>query len=468
MSMKRKIMLTLGICTFIGLPAVAQTTLTIDQARQEALTANKDISKSRLILEKNTLDMKAFKTNYYPRIDLVATDFWSNAKADLSLKGGNLPIYVLNPATGQYVPNVTVNADGSYTMNQYAYFPDQSYEMKVKNMLMAGVILQQPLYMGGKINAAYHMSKIGREMAHENIRLSKTEVITKTDEAYTLAVKAKELKTVAEAYTKLLVELKKNVDSAVKHGLKNRNDLLKVQVKLNEAELSVQKAENAWTLACMNLCHMIGKPLDTQLDVSSQLPEVQIDLAGQTDLSKRPESNLLAKKVDLAGEQVKLQKSEYLPNLGLFASYDYANGGEIAGKQLINNGAITVGVTLKVPILNFGESTHKIRSAKVQQQITMLEQADLNEQMALELQQARNNCVEAQTEAKMTLKSLEQAEENLKLSRAQYDVGMEPLSDLLDAQAIWQQSAANVINARCSLFLTWTKYQKAAGILCAE
>ena len=61
------------------------------------------------------------------------------------------------------------------------------------------------------------------------------------------------MKTVADAYHAVLTELKNNVESAYKHGLKPQNDVLKVQVKLNESELGIRKAENALRLATMNL-----------------------------------------------------------------------------------------------------------------------------------------------------------------------------------------------------------------------
>lgn len=68
--------------------------------------------------------------------------------------------------------------------------------------------MEQPLYMGGKIRAAYKMSLLGKEMAQMNENLTATEVIQKTDQAYALVVKAKEMKTVADAYHAVLTELK--------------------------------------------------------------------------------------------------------------------------------------------------------------------------------------------------------------------------------------------------------------------
>ena len=444
--------------------------ITLNQARELALEHNKDITKSKLTLEQTRNDAKAYKTNYYPRINLMAADLYSTTKGDFTIAGGHLPIYMLNPATGTYVPNVTLGADGNYILNQYADFPSQKMDYKVGNIFLGGVSLTQPLYMGGKITAAYRMASRGAEMAEENIRLTESQVILNTDEAYMQAIRARQLADVARSYKQLLEELLKNVESAVRHGMKTRNDQMKVQVKLNEAELAIQRAENGIRLSTMNLCHVIGLPLNTplQLDADQFSGEVPVKAAVQGDdlsVAARPESAILQAKTDIASQQVKLTRSDYLPQLAMFAGYSYVNGVKLSGSKLLDSGSGAVGATLKVPLITFGERTYKLRSAKARLQIAQTEQQDLTEQMQLELAQAANNFDEAQTELSITQRSLEQAEENMRLARQQYDAGMEPLSQLLDAQAMWQQASADHVNAKCQLQVAYTKLLKAQGAL---
>ena len=442
--------------------------VTLDQARELALQHNKDITKSKLTLEQTRNDAKAYKTNYLPRINVMVADLYSTNKGDFTIAGGHLPIYMMNPATGTYVPNVSVGADGNYILNQYADFPSQKIDYKVGNVFLGSVSLTQPLYMGGKITAAYRMASRGADMANENIRLTESQVIVQTDEAYMQAVLARQLADVARSYKQLLDELQKNVESAVNHGLKTRNDLLKVQVKSGEAELAIQRAENATRLSTMNLCHIMGLPLNTQLTIDngqlttddSSTPNLQL-----STVDARPEAAILQAKTDIARMNVKLTRSEYLPQLALFAGYSYANGIKVMGSKLFDSGSAAVGATLKVPVITFGERIYKARSAKARYQIAQTEQQDLTEQMQLELAQADNNFAEAQTELRITERNLEQAEENMRLARKQYDVGTEPLSQLLDAQAAWQQASANHVKAKCQLQVAHTKLLKAQGSL---
>ena len=457
-----------NILIFTSLCTATAQHLTLEQCRNMALEHNKSLSSAKLKKEQTTFDMKSYKANFYPQIELMATDFYSTAKGNFSIDGGHLPIYNYVDANGQYVPNVTVTPDGTYTLNQYADFPDQQIEWKVKNVFMGGISLMQPLYAGGKISTAYKMSQLGVQMANENIRLTEEEVIVKTDEAYYMVVRAKEMGKVAQSYKALLDELMKNVEAAFRHGMKTRNDVMKVQVKLNEATLSIQKTDNAHRLALMNLCHLTGMPLDTNIEVAEDSTETDMSNgASNTALTvtSRPEYSILQNKTELARQNIKLTQSDHLPNIALGATYNYANGAELAGKKLLDNGSLTVGVAVKMPIDIFGGATNKTRSAKAAHQIALLEQQDLTEQMQLELQQCINNADEATTEVRLCETALSQATKNMQLSKQQYEVGFETLSDYLEAQAAWQQCSANLVNARCQLHLAHTKLLKAAGQL---
>ena len=331
---------------------------------------------------------------------------------------------------------------------------------------MGGVQIEQPLYMGGKIRAAYKLSLLGKEMARMNETLTASEVIVKTDQAYAQVIKAKEMKKVAEKYNAVLIELMKNVESAHKHGLKPRNDVLKVQVKLNESELNIRKAGNALRLATMNLCHYIGKPLGTDIRTSDSFPEVEQDIQLQiSDISARPEYAILNQQVAIAKQQVKLNRSELLPQIGVKGSYDYIHGLEVNNQNLFDKGSFSVLLNVSVPLFHFGERTGKVRAAKAKLEQTRLEQENMNEQMLLELTQAANNLDEARLESSIAERSLQQAEENMRVSRSQYDVGLETLSDHLEAQAMWQQAYETKVDTHFRLYLNYVAYLKATGTL---
>ena len=117
------------------------------------------------------------------------------------------------------------------------------------------------------------------------------------------------------------------------------------------------------------------------------------------------------------------------------------------------------------PCFIFGERTNKVKSAKAKLEQTRLEQENASEKMLLELIQAANNLDEARLETELSDRSLEQAEENMKVSGKQYEVGLETLSDYLEAQMLWQQAYQTRVDAHFQLYVNYIAYLKAAGQL---
>ena len=440
------------LCCVLNLNA--QEPLTLEQCRQLALDNNKQMAAAAKQTQAAHYTMLSNKGNFFPNFIASGTGLYSTARGAFGIPGGNLPT-LMPDATGQFLPN-----------GGFAYFPGIDLKYKVRTVWMGGIQVEQPIFMGGKIIAAYKMATLGKQMAQLNEHLTASEVILETDQAYALLIKAQEMDKVAKSYNSVLQELMKNVQSAYKHGLKSKNDVLKVQVKLNESELSIRKAENALRLANMNLCHLIGKPLTETIHLSDDFPLIEQQLETQiNDITARPEYQLLDKQVALAKQQVKLTRSELLPQVGIRGSYDYLHGLKVNEQTLFDKGSFSVMLNVTVPLFHFGERINKVRAAKAQLEQTRLEQADLNEKMLLELTQAANNLDEAKLQAALADQSLAQADENRNVSKSEYEAGLEPLSDHLEAQALWQQAYESKVDAHFQLYLNYVKYLKAAGQL---
>ena len=418
----KKISILIGTL-FCSSALFSQEVLSLKQCREMALQYNKEMAASVRQTESARYMAKSYKGNFFPNFTASGTGIYSSASGHYGVEGGNLPVFMPN-SSGQFLPN-----------GGFSYFPGIDLKYKIGLIYMGGVEVEQPLYMGGKITAAYKMSVLGKEMAQMNETLTATTVILNTDKAYAQVVKAREMKNVADRYHTVLVELHKNVESAYRHGLKPQNDVLKVQVKLNESELNMRKAENALRLATMNLCHFIGKPLIADIQVSGDYPEV------------------------------KLNRSELLPKVGVKGSYNYIHGLEVNDETFLYKGGFSVLLNVSVPLFHFGERINKVHAAKAKLEQTRLEQADMNEKMLLELTLAANNLDEARLESELSDRSLQQAEENMRVSKKQYEVGLETLSDYLEAQTLWQQAYCVQVDAHFRLYLNYVEYLKATGTL---
>lgn len=450
----------------IPLTASSQS-LSIDECRELALQYNKDKQSALLTTRQAELTVKRMKTMFLPDFSFTALGLYDTGKGSLGIGLNGLKEGMAQAIQGGVMNGVLTPQTGQWLGQFGSQVPDRmGVDLKMGFTYGGAFLMKQPLYMGGKIRAGVQMSQLGEEMARQNERLTDAEVIQKVNEAYANCVKANEMKLVAEKYKVLLDELDKNVQSAIRYGLKLKNDATKVQVKLNEVELQLRRAENAQRLAMMNLCHITGQPFTAHFSVSSRYPAVSDALSLlKADVTQRPEYALLDYKARMAGQQVRMAKSEMLPQVALLAKYGYAHGVKVADDYLLDGLNFAAGLTVNVPLYHFGEHQHKIKAAKVQQQQAELERDNKAELMQLEIARAANNLDEAQLETQLSERSLSLAEENMRLSKQQYDAGLEPLSDYLEAQALWQQAYQTKVEAYFQLYLNSVAYLKACGRL---
>ena len=244
-----------------------------------------------------------------------------------------------------------------------------------------------------------------------------------------------------------------------------KNDLLKVQVRVNEAEMMMNKAENGLNLASMALCHTIGLPLITKIEINQPIEMNFIDesLLADNDFESRPEFQIVSKDVQLKKREVDLIRSEYLPQLGAAFNYGYANGIEMNDKKMLDNTSYAVMVKLSVPIFNWGEGINKVKSKKAEQNISMLKQQQTTELMQLEIASYRSEVENAILRVKMAQRSTIQASQNMKESSDLFEVGMETLSDNLEARALWHKAKAEEIQAWGDYNISKAQYLRSIG-----
>lgn len=406
----------------------AQEVLTIDKCREMALKHNKELRSATLTRQQAEYTRLSTRGLFFP---------------DLSLSGTAL-----------------------YSTSDGALFHLIDY--KLGWIFSGSVMLKQPLFMGGKILSGYKQSKLAVQLYQQNVRKTQADVIEDADLAYANVIKARELKKVADRYLLLLEELDRNVQSAVRNGMKLENDHMKVLVKINEARLSQRRAENAIRLATMNLCHVTGQPLNTKLEVEETYPRVNDALSLNVDISARPEYVMLDYKAQIAAENVKSVRADLLPKLALLASYGYTNGVKIMRSKVFDSWGFTGGVTLNVPLYHFGERTYKLKAAKLQAEQARLELENKAEMMQLELSRNGNLLEESQLEVELTESSLLQAENSMLISERLYKAGTETLSDHLESQLLWQQAYQRKIEAYYQQYLHSVAYLKSAGNLVTQ
>lgn len=466
----------IGIGLFLLLPIVvsAQVELNLPMCRKMALENSKEIGIADRQQRKAAYETKMYRANYLPNISVVGWGLYNHKRYDYKLKGGYLPAYKPG-ADGKLEPDVMIDpetrrpvigADGNPVFNLYAFLPDIKLQLSLRGVYSAGIQLEQPVYMGGKVRTAHRMAKSGEDIATENVRYNCSEVLLETEQAYWQLLRVKEQVLAAMKYREVVNELLKNLKDAERVGMTTSNDVLKAQVRYNEAELMLQKAQNGQVLARMNLCRLIGLDLQTDVNLRDTLTETVDPKIWSLDsaVSQRPDYNMLVHEVDLKERQVALNRSDFLPQVGVSAGYGYSGGLKLNGDDE-SGAAFMAMAAVKIPVFHWGEGRNKVRSARMDEEVSRLNLEKSAELMHLEIASSRFGLKDAQTRVEMARNALSQARENLKISTDQYQVGMENLTSLLEAQAQWQEAWSQWIDVKALLHIGESAYLKAIGKL---
>ncbi len=446
----------------------AQEYMTLHKARQMALKKSEDLKIAESTLDKSVYDQKAARTSYLPVISASATGIYL---ADDFGSEMYLPTYTADGVTGELQPNLIldqngqplVGSDGSQLFSLYAFLP---LELSLKGAYLAGIKVEQAIFTGGKISSGNRMADIGVEMAKENLDIQRMRTIVEADKSYWLYVSVQSKVKLAETNLYMLGALLKGAQDSYDVGLAKRNEVLKVQVEFDKARLDLQKAQSGLELTRMSLCRVTGLDFATAIKTDS-IRVVSDEFRQQTgdeDVTLRPEYRLLNKNIELEEKRISNVRSDYLPTIGLSAGYDYLGHVELSDNK-INEGMVNVMANVKIPLFNWGEGRQKVAAAQVVKSIKEQELEKNKQLMQLEIRKAKLNLKDAALRIQISEDALLQAAENLRVSKDNYDVGRELMTDLLIAQTQWQRASSELIEAQTSYKLSETEYLRVTSQL---
>lgn len=428
--MNFKIML--GIAAFsiihISQSTAQEVMLSLQQCRTEALENNRKIKAAQNEIDAARSAQQSVAASAYPTLD-----------------GSVMGVYLGKPLGGalngmipEYVASGSLNA-------------------------------AQPLYVGGKIRNGKAAAALGVSIREEQKHLAEDEVLLSVEKAYWQVVQVKEKIKLANRFKAMLDSLRRDLQNAYDAGLIYKNDLLKVEVSLNEADLNISKGEDGLVMAKLNLAQITGHPGKTDFeltdDVTVGVAQAEM-LSLESAAAQRPEIKVLKKAVEAEALQQKILQGDRLPVVALAVSGLATGGKSVNIKDGSDFMATYYGVaSISFPIFDWGKKSNKVKeqSYKIAAQQQQLEEAA--EFVSLEVQQTYLQMNQAAKKIALSELSLQQAEENLKLADDRLAAGTIVGKDVLEAQAIWQQAYDALIDAKVEYKISQAAYRKAIGDL---
>lgn len=332
----------------------------------------------------------------------------------------------------------------------------------MKNGLVGGVTASMPLFTGGQIVQGNKLSEVNVEKYRFLGRQTKNEVELTAEQYYWQVAMLKEKLRTLHVVEAQLAEILKDVDAAVSAGVTNRNDLLQVQLRQNDTRSTRINVENSLALSRRLLAQYIGTPgdsVDVDFAVADSLPEPLDALYRRPDesLALTPEYNLLQAKLKASRIERKMTLGKQLPTVAIGGGFVYDN-------LLDRDRNYWVGfATVSVPLSGWWEGSHSLKRSKLAVRTEENNLRDGSELLVINMQNTWNAMTDAYKQVRIAIESIGQSAENLRLQTDYYHAGTCTMSDLLEAQALYQQSRDQYVESYAQYQVRKREYLQATG-----
>ena len=507
----KKAFITIIAITLMTSPwASAQRELTLQECRQMAVNADRELQQARTKIEMAGYDRKIAFANYLPNVS--ASGAYLHNPNDISiisdatsasLRNAGTTIHTLSQGYQQqvmadlttYIQNLAATdpasamkymtlmkdpllqtalakisaTDMSDVINAIGQEIDDALHPDLDNILVGAVTVQQPVFMGGKIIAANQIARLAEDLSKTQYDQQYQEVILNVDRTYWQIVSLAAKHKLAETYADLLHQMEHDVDLSVKEGVATESDALQIRVKANEAEMLLTKATNGLSLSKMLLCKQVGLPLEEEIVLTDELDDaVPVpEILGEKDMDEifadRPETRSLDLAARIYDKKVAVTRADMLPKVALTANYVVTNPNLYNGFQKDWGGMLNAGVMVNIPIFHAFEALSKTRKAKAEATLYRSQLSDAKEMIQLQVTQLRKQENESLEKLTMARNNLLSAEENLRTATVGFEEGVISANTALAAQTAWLQAHSEYIDAGIELQMLAAALDKADG-----
>lgn len=408
--------------------------LSLEECRTIAMEHNEKIKRANNALLQADLDRKIAFANYLPKLDGSVNSIYTK---DIDMMGA---------------------------------------ELQIRGMWMAGLTIQQPIYAGGQITAANKLAGITRTIREEELRKSRQSLIADVDNAYYSLVAVGAKVKMVEALADQLQSLYDKVSLSVQAGLSTDAELLRIAAKQSEVQYQLQKVRNGRTMCQLSLASTLGLSLDdANIIPKDTVIAITAPTALDEDLSQRPDARLLEENVEVAKQQSKVARASMLPTVGMQLGMSWHGNMKMKGmaenedgsyspfsRNIHGNSPMAI-LSVQIPIFHWGAESRKYKKARIEVENATLKMQQELRGMRVEVRHAIHNLIDGYAMFQTAERGQQQADENLRIMRNRYEAQVSTMTDLLEAQAQWQQAHSNLIEAQTQYKIYETEYMRVTG-----
>ena len=320
-----------------------------------------------------------------------------------------------------------------------------------------------PLYTHFQISSAIDAAlanlsagKFAEEAARQKVKL-------KIAEAYVAILLGIQQTDVAISHEQSLAAHLVDVKNLYDEGMVPVNDLLAAKVALANARQLTLKTRNRLDIAQSAYNRLLNRPLDYKVQISTiplLFPEIDLAVTSQDALKKRPELDALTEQIAALKWQAKSTKAESGPKVMLKSGYDYREN-----SHQLHEGVWQATVMASWDIFDGNVARNRSLALKAQSRALNEQRQEMETLILLQVRQAWLDMGESRKRIEVTKETLDQAEENLQVTRNRYKEGIGTNTEVLDAETLRTINYVNYDKAGNDAVLAVIRLHYATGSL---
>lgn len=355
----------------------------------------------------------------------------------------------------------TINVGGSYQRfsNLTLFSEGLSHSTTIstpptRNAANLGLDASFNIYSGGRLRALQKEQSSHLNTAKLNARDQSGNVALQTAVQYLDLVRLNDLQKFILDQLKRAQTRLSNINALYKNQKVTRSDVLRAEVTLSNVQLAVEQNENDITIA--------NRKLDVLIDVPDSVRITPVDSAGMV----KPEVRSLLTFVEAAGlssysvqkaaESVEAQKarlkgvqSAYKPSLSFYSAYGINYPNFLVFPPVNQAYALGfVGLKAQYSISSLYHNRSKVAAGKLRVKELEVRQEAYTDEVKTDVKAYYVKYAEALNRITVNEHSVDQALVNYRIVNTKYLNQLALLTDLLDADNLYQESRFNLVKAQ--------------------
>ena len=332
------------------------------------------------------------------------------------------------------------------------------------------VEMKQPLFAGGRILSTYQTSKIGLDISRVEELSTIQNIILETRTAYFNILRAEKLLEVAKQSVEQRTAQRDLAQNYFDVGIIPKNDLLTAEVELANGTQLLVRAENSLEIAKAKFNTVLRREINEPVTVEDILKyepyEKTLEECFRIAAEQRPEIKSSALKVEQAKKQVDWAASEFYPSVNLLGKYGrFGDDADLGGSLYQDPESWSVLAVASWDFWEWGKTKYSRDYYQSRQQQAQDALTDVRDQVSLDVKNAYLFMKEAEKRIRVTGKSIEQADENLRIYQERYRVQVATSKDVLDAQTLLVRARADYYDALSEYQIALARLERSMGLI---